>query len=45
MEKFTIADRNVIKQVNIKDNKNDFNFWKTQPFEYRLKTLENIGEE
>ena len=45
MDKFTKVDRTVIRKVNIYENKNDFNFWQTQPFEYRLETLENIREE
>lgn len=45
MNKFAKVDRNVVKKVNINENKNDFNFWQTQPFEYRLETLENIREE
>ena len=45
MDKFTKVDRNVIHKVKINDRKNDFSFWQTQPFEYRLETLENIREE
>ncbi len=45
MNKFTKVDRNIIKKVNINENKNDFKFWQTQPFEYRLETLEKIREE
>ena len=45
MDKFTKVDRNVIRKVNINENKNDFDFWQNQPFEFRLETLEIIREE
>ena len=45
MEKSFRVDRNVIRKVNINENKSDFDFWQTQPFTYRLETLENIREE
>ena len=45
MDKFVKVDRNAIRKVNINEKENDFNFWQTQPFEYRLETLESIREE
>jgi len=45
MNKFGKVDRNVIRKVRINESKNDFHFWQSQPFEYRLETLETIREE
>ena len=38
-------DKKVIKKINKTDLKSDFSFWKTQSFEQRLKTLEEIRQE
>ena len=38
-------DKKVIRKINKNDLKSDFSFWKTQPFEQRLKTLEEIRQE
>lgn len=45
MNKFADVDRNVVRKVNINENKNDLEFWQSQPFEYRLETLESVREE
>lgn len=44
MEMFKL-DRTAFKKVNIKDVQSDFAFWKTQTYEQRLATLENIRQE
>ena len=38
-------DKKVIRIINRNDLKSDFSFWKTQSFEQRLKTLEEIRQE
>ncbi len=45
MEKASKIDKTVITKVKIDENKSDFEFWQSQPFEYRLEILENIREE
>ncbi len=45
MDKFTKVDRSVIRKLKINERQNDFNYWQSQPFEYRLETLEKIREE
>ena len=45
MDKFSKVDRNVLTKVKIDENKSDFDFWQTQPYTYRLETLENIRKE
>ena len=45
MNKVDSVDRTAIKKVKIGESKNDFNFWQSQPFRYRLETLESIREE
>ena len=45
MQKSDKVDRTVVRKVNINDQKNDFEFWQSQPYQYRLETLEKIREE
>ncbi len=35
----------VVNKINIKQNKNDFNYWQKQPYQKRLETLETIRQE
>jgi len=44
MDKFSV-DRTIIRKVKINEDKNDFNYWQTRSFEFRLETLENIRQE
>ena len=45
MDEFFRVDRSVIKKVKLQELESDLNFWQSQPFEFRLETLENIREE
>ena len=38
-------DKTAVKIVELKDSPSDFAFWQTQPFESRLKALEEIRQE
>jgi len=38
-------DKTVIKKVELRNAKNDFEFWQSQPFEKRLEVLEQIRQE
>lgn len=42
MDKLTEVDRKVVNKVSINAKKNDFEYWRAQPFEFRLAALENI---
>jgi len=35
----------VIKKINKKQQKSDFNYWQQQPFEKRLEALEEIRQQ
>jgi hypothetical protein len=35
----------VYAKVNLRDQKNDFAYWQTQPYQVRLATLEQIHRE
>jgi hypothetical protein len=35
----------VIKKINIKEQKSDFNYWQQQPYQKRLEALEEIRQQ
>lgn len=35
----------VIKKINIKEQKSDFNYWQQQPYPKRLEALEEIRQQ
>jgi hypothetical protein len=37
--------KKVVKKGNIKELKNDYNFWKTTSYQFRLETIEEIRKE
>ena len=37
--------KKVVQKGDIKDLKNDYQFWKTKSYSFRLKTLEEIRKE
>ena len=39
------VDKSHIQIISLQENKNDFNYWQTQPFEIRLAVLEQIRYE
>ncbi|MBL7128649.1 MAG: hypothetical protein ISS16_06655 [Ignavibacteria bacterium] len=39
------VDRTALKKVKITEDKNDFQYWQKQSYEFRLETLEAIREE
>lgn len=39
------VDKSQIKIVSIQENKSDFEYWQTQPYEIRLTVLEQIRTE
>jgi hypothetical protein len=38
-------DKSHIKIISLQENKNDFQYWQTQPYEIRLAVLEQIRNE
>jgi len=45
MDKLKEVNKTFMKKVKVTEHKNDFQFWQSQPFEFRLETLEAIREE
>ena len=45
MKNSGLVNRTALKKVKITEDKNDFIYWQTQSYEFRLETLEVIRAE
>lgn len=45
MNKLSRVDRTVVNKIKITDAQNDFQYWQSQTYEFRLETLEIIRQE